>query len=190
MDDQSVQHVRRGIGRGLSTNCVVEQEVPEQIEVLLRRLSVQDSKATAADRTLPSIDRENATQTDNTVRHELNRYLDRLGAYLPDWLCRTVKWLRRPDRFIARIVVSSVLVLGGLFSFLPVLGLWMLPLGLIVISQDLIFLQRPLVRVFKWTEHQFRNLRARFKRKDGGGKLAHSGEPKEKEGTGKIAFPR
>jgi hypothetical protein len=84
-------------------------------------------------------------------------------------LCRTVKWLREPDRFIARILVSLVLVVGGFFSFLPVLGLWMLPLGLIIISQDLTFLQRPLVRVFRWTEDKLRNLRGRFKKHDGGG---------------------
>jgi hypothetical protein len=164
--DQSHRNIRDGIGRGLSTNYHVEQELPEEIKTLLGRLSaLENSKATAADRILqPSIDSERPTQTDSTVRRELNRYVDRLGAYLPDWLCRAVKWLRRPDRFIARIFVSLVLVVGGLFSFLPVLGLWMLPLGLIIISQDLIFLQRPLVRVFRWTEHQFRNLRGRFKK--------------------------
>jgi hypothetical protein len=189
-NDQSLEYVRRGISRGLSTSYLVEPELPEQIRVSLARLSVLDSKTTASDRRFQtSTDSESPTQTDNKVRRELNRYLDRLGAYLPDWLCRTVKWLREPDRLIARVAVSLVLVVGGLFSFLPALGLWMLPLGLIIISQDLTFLQRPLVRAFKWTEHQLRNLRARFIGKEGGGKFAHVGESKEKERAGKIAFP-
>jgi hypothetical protein len=46
------------------------------------------------------------------------------------------------------------LVVGGLLSFLPVLGLWMLPLGLIIISQDLPALQRPLLRVFQWADRR------------------------------------
>jgi hypothetical protein len=169
-DDQSLQYLRHGISRGLSTNYRVEQELPDQIKVLLDRLSPLDDEASAAGPGLEkNVRGETPAQSHSTARRELNRYLERLGAYLPDWLCRTVKWLRNPDRFIARILVSLVLVLGGLFSFLPVLGLWMLPLGLIIISQDLTFLQRPLVRLFRWTEGQFRHWRGRFKKQDGGG---------------------
>ena len=103
----------------------------------------------------------NAKLNDSAARRELNLYLNKLGAYLPDWLCRTVKWLREPDRVIAKIIISLLLVAGGVFSFLPVLGLWMLPLGLIIIAQDLTFLQRPLVRTFKWIEGRWMAWRAR-----------------------------
>ena len=37
---------------------------------------------------------------------------------------------------------SILLILGGIFSFLPVLGLWMLPLGLLLIAQDVPLLQK------------------------------------------------
>ena len=37
----------------------------------------------------------------------------------------------------------TLLVLGGIFSFLPVLGIWMLPLGLLLLALDLVFLQGP-----------------------------------------------
>lgn len=37
-------------------------------------------------------------------------------------------WLRR--------ALGGGLVVGGIFSFLPVLGVWMLPLGLIILSRD------------------------------------------------------
>ena len=33
-------------------------------------------------------------------------------------------------------------MLGGIFSFLPLLGVWMLPLGLLLIAQDVPFLQK------------------------------------------------
>ncbi len=36
----------------------------------------------------------------------------------------------------ARIAVGAGLVIGGLFGFLPVLGFWMIPLGLAVIFID------------------------------------------------------
>jgi hypothetical protein len=34
-----------------------------------------------------------------------------------------------------RIPLAILLIFGGIFSFLPVLGLWMLPLGLVLFAQ-------------------------------------------------------
>jgi hypothetical protein len=39
---------------------------------------------------------------------------------------------RIPPRF--RLVAGLALIVGGIFGFLPVLGFWMLPLGLIVVA--------------------------------------------------------
>jgi hypothetical protein len=41
-----------------------------------------------------------------------------------------------------RILIGALLIVGGLFSFLPILGLWMLPLGLLVLSQDIGLVRR------------------------------------------------
>jgi hypothetical protein len=41
-------------------------------------------------------------------------------------------------------------MVGGVFSILPVLGLWMLPLGLVLIAQDIPFLRRPMARLIAW----------------------------------------
>lgn len=52
--------------------------------------------------------------------------------------------LRQPWAIFIRVPLGFLLLLGGLLSFLPVLGIWMLPLGLLLLSIDLPFLQRPL----------------------------------------------
>src|SRR5690606_18876265 len=39
-----------------------------------------------------------------------------------------------PGSAIARIAVGVLLILGGCLGFLPVLGFWMVPLGLVVLS--------------------------------------------------------
>jgi asparagine N-glycosylation enzyme membrane subunit Stt3 len=52
--------------------------------------------------------------------------------------------LRKPSPFAVRLVVALLLIVGGLFSFLPILGLWMLPLGLLFIAQDVPLLQKTL----------------------------------------------
>ena len=49
---------------------------------------------------------------------------------------------RLPKSRAARIVVGILLLLGGALGFLPVLGFWMIPLGLLVLSQDIAFARR------------------------------------------------
>ena len=41
-----------------------------------------------------------------------------------------------PRSKTARIATGTGLMLGGVFAFLPVLGLWMLPAGILVLSND------------------------------------------------------
>ena len=55
-----------------------------------------------------------------------------------------------PGSRLWRIVLGLALVLGGMVGFLPVLGFWMVPLGLIVLSIDLPFVRRLRRRVEVW----------------------------------------
>jgi hypothetical protein len=83
---------------------------------------------------------------------EMNRYFEMVHRRLPDRVSRFIRWLRKPSSKAARLTVALLLILGGLFSFLPVLGIWMLPLGLLFIAQDVPFLRGPLVKVLAWSE--------------------------------------
>jgi hypothetical protein len=56
---------------------------------------------------------------------------------------------------LVRIPLAILLVVGGVFSFLPVLGLWMLPLGLVLIAQDVPFLQKPTAQLLGWIERKW-----------------------------------
>lgn len=47
------------------------------------------------------------------------------------------KTFRLPQARSARILLGIGLVVGGLLGFLPILGFWMLPLGFLVLSQDI-----------------------------------------------------
>jgi len=47
-----------------------------------------------------------------------------------------------PRSRIVRIVIGLLLILGGLVGFLPVLGFWMIPLGVLVLSVDIPMLRR------------------------------------------------
>lgn len=94
---------------------------------------------------------------------ELNRYFEMINQRVPARVSEFIRWLRRPSSLAPRLAVAVLLILGGIFSFLPVLGIWMLPLGLLLIAQDIPFLQKPLVKVLAWTEMKWERLRLRWK---------------------------
>lgn len=73
----------------------------------------------------------------------LNRQFERIRRRFP-LSARFIDWVRQPGSRILRVPLGVILVLGGIFSFLPVLGIWMLPLGLLMLAIDLPFLQHPL----------------------------------------------
>ncbi len=74
----------------------------------------------------------------------------RLSDKLPNPLRRAVDWLREPTRIWLRVGAALLFILGGIFSILPVLGLWMLPLGLALLAQDVPGLKVPLEKSARW----------------------------------------
>ena len=87
-----------------------------------------------------------------TTKAQLNRYFGMIDRRVPIRVSQAIRWLRKPSSFGVRVVVALLLILGGIFSFLPILGVWMLPLGLLLIAQDVPLLQKPLVRSLAWVE--------------------------------------
>ena len=92
-----------------------------------------------------------------SVNHkmELDRHFAWFEDKLPAGPARFVNWLRRPSSQLVRIPLAFLLIVGGIFSFLPVLGLWMLPLGLLLFAQDVPVLQPPLIRLLAWAERKW-----------------------------------
>lgn len=65
------------------------------------------------------------------------RELRLLVARLPKRLGRAVTWLRQPVGKRVRIPAGLLFIVGGLLGFLPVLGFWMLPIGLALLADDI-----------------------------------------------------
>lgn len=55
-----------------------------------------------------------------------------------------------PRSWIVRVLIGVLLILGGFVGFLPVLGFWMVPLGLMVLSIDLPIARRWRRRLEVW----------------------------------------
>jgi hypothetical protein len=75
---------------------------------------------------------------------------DALVARLPARLSRRVVWLLGAERRTVRVIAGFLFVLGGFFSFLPLLGVWMLPLGMVLLAEDIPLFRGLSVRLFAW----------------------------------------
>jgi len=78
------------------------------------------------------------------------RHIEHLLARLPRWMARVIAKLRRPRARWVRLPVAALLIPAGFFSFLPVLGLWMLPLGLLLLAVDIPLLKHLVYRFINW----------------------------------------
>jgi hypothetical protein len=100
--------------------------------------------------------------TTGNGRAILRRAFRQLEHEVPGKVARVLRSLRHPDSRWVRIPVGILLMLGGVFSILPFLGLWMLPLGLLLIAYDVPFLRAPVGRFTIWGVRKWAALRQRF----------------------------
>jgi hypothetical protein len=60
-----------------------------------------------------------------TTKDRLNKYFAMIDRRVLTKVSQFIQWLRKPSFFAVRLVVALLLIVGGFFSFLPILGLWM-----------------------------------------------------------------
>jgi hypothetical protein len=80
---------------------------------------------------------------------DLDDELDRLQEWVPDRVSKVVRKVRSPEAKPYRIPIGVALTAGGIVGFLPILGFWMVPLGLAVLAQDVPVMRPPLARLLR-----------------------------------------
>jgi hypothetical protein len=85
---------------------------------------------------------------------ERKRRLHLLIGRLPKRMQSSVHWLLQPEARWLRIPAGLLLIVGGFLAVLPIFGLWMLPLGLVLLSEDIEPLRRASGRVLAWIERR------------------------------------
>ncbi len=96
----------------------------------------------------------------------LATYMECLGRSL----VRHIKFagfnVRVPAHPFLRIGLGVILVIGGFLGFLPILGFWMLPLGLVVLSIDFAavrrFRRQASVKLGRWLLKRYPNFAHRI----------------------------
>lgn len=87
------------------------------------------------------------------------RELNAVNAKVQEWARKIHRWAQRQPKPV-RILLGVGLLIGGCLWFLPVLGLWMLPLGFIILSIDVPWIRRVWRRFLVWWERRRRRIAA------------------------------
>lgn len=74
--------------------------------------------------------------------HRFDRQFKALARAIPA-LERPLAWLRAPGGMWIRLPVAVLFILAGFLAILPVFGLWMIPVGLMLLAVDFPWLQGP-----------------------------------------------
>jgi len=64
-----------------------------------------------------------------------------------------------PRSRLARISTGSIFIVLGIFGFLPILGFWMVPVGLIILSYDVPAARRLRRRLEVWWHRRWKQKR-------------------------------
>lgn len=80
--------------------------------------------------------------------------IERLIDRLPGRVQSIVRRLRQPSLRWVRFLAGILLIAGSFLSILPIFGLWMLPLGLLLLAEDIAPLRRARDRILGWIERR------------------------------------
>lgn len=85
---------------------------------------------------------------------ELDALIHRFELRLPRGLAGGVRWVRTSSPWM-RLPLAVAITGGGFLGFLPILGFWMVPLGLVLLAHDVPPLRRPMARMLSWVERKW-----------------------------------
>ncbi len=76
------------------------------------------------------------------ARLRLERQFRSISRRYP-WTDRPLAALRHPRLWLVRVPIAIFFILGGFLAILPIFGLWMIPVGLLLLAVDIPRLQAP-----------------------------------------------
>jgi hypothetical protein len=95
---------------------------------------------------------QRATSREGVVGRGGDWRMDALVDRLPPRFAGATSYLLQPSSRRVRIPAGVALIGGGMLAFLPVLGVWMIPLGLALLAEDVPALRSSRAKVLDWIE--------------------------------------
>lgn len=84
---------------------------------------------------------------DKTLQQSLNE----LEKKSSPRVAKFIRWVQNPKAKNYRIPIGIVLIIAGVFGgALPLLGVWMIPIGLVILAFDIPILKKPVGQLILW----------------------------------------
>jgi len=85
---------------------------------------------------------------------DFHEEMDRFQNHVPTWAARNLKRLLGKHAIWVRVLTGVALIVAWCFFPLPVVGIWMLPVGLALLAYDIPMMRRPMARLLHLTNRK------------------------------------
>ena len=91
-----------------------------------------------------------------TLTPDFHEEMDRFQNQIPSWVADNLKRLRGERAIWVRVPAGVALVGGGVLGFLPlpIVSIWMLPVGLALLAHDIPTMRTPMARLLHFTNRK------------------------------------
>ena len=87
---------------------------------------------------------------------DFHEEMERFQNHIPTWVGRNLNRLRRERAKWVRVPTGVALICGGVLGFfpLPVVAIWMLPVGLALLAYEVPTMRKPIARLLHFTNRK------------------------------------
>ena len=87
---------------------------------------------------------------------DFHEEMDRFQKHMPIWVGHNLNRIRGEHATWVRVPTGVALIGGGVLGFLPlpIVGIWMLPVGLALLAYDIPTMRRPMARLLRFTNRK------------------------------------
>jgi hypothetical protein len=87
---------------------------------------------------------------------DFHEEMDRFQNHIPTWVGHNLRRLRGERAKWVRVPMGVALIGGGVLGFLPlpIVSIWMLPVGLALLAHDIPTMRGPMARLLQFTNRK------------------------------------
>ena len=82
---------------------------------------------------------------------DFHEEMNRLQNHIPTWVGHNLNRLRGKRAIWVRVLTGVALIVAWGFLPLPLVGIWMLPVGLVLLAHDIPIVRAPIARLLRFT---------------------------------------
>jgi hypothetical protein len=102
-----------------------------------------------------------AGQTRVTRIPDFHEEMDRFQNHIPAWVGHNLNRLRGRRAIWVRALTGVALISAWCFLPLPIVGIWMLPVGLALLAHDVPTLRAPIARLLHFTNSKIEKMKTK-----------------------------